>query len=133
MPGLSESIRVFGVVGRFLEHSRVYRFHNAGDPEYFIGSADWMRRNLNNRVETIMPILDEALKREVDSILAVYDQDNCSVWDCGPDGVYTRRTPDDGEARRATQEIFIHRARGDEPSAATESPGPDPPPVEEAS
>jgi len=119
VPGLSENIRVFGVVGRFLEHSRIYRFANGGDPECFIGSADWMRRNLNNRVETIMPILDEGLKREFDEIFQVYDEDNCSVWDCGPDGVYTRRTPADGEERRAAQEIFISRARGKLRGAAT--------------
>jgi polyphosphate kinase len=119
--GLSESVRVFGVVGQFLEHSRIYRFANGGDPEYFIGSADWMRRNLNNRVETIMPILDDGLKREFDEIFRVYDEDNCSVWDCGPDGEYTRRTPVEGEQRRAVQKILIRRARGkhDEQAAAS--------------
>jgi polyphosphate kinase len=122
VPGLSESIRVFGVVGRFLEHSRIYRFTNGGDPEYLIGSADWMRRNLNNRVETIMPILDAELKREFDEIFQVYDEDNCSVWDCGPDGVYTRRTPAKGEERSAAQETFIRRAQGaDDEQSATSS------------
>jgi polyphosphate kinase len=110
VPGLSENIRVFGVVGRFLEHSRVYRFANAGSPEYYLGSADWMRRNLNNRVETIVPVLDKKLMGELDRILEVYDTDNSSAWDCGPDGVYTLRTPEKGEERRAVQDDLIRLA-----------------------
>ncbi|MEM9658782.1 MAG: polyphosphate kinase 1, partial [Planctomycetota bacterium] len=70
-PGLSENIRVMSVLGRFLEHSRVYRFANGGDPEYFLGSADWMHRNLTNRVETIMPVLDAAVRAELSDILDV--------------------------------------------------------------
>ena len=111
VPELSESIRVYSVVGRFLEHSRLYRFENGGDPEYFIGSADWMRRNLNGRVETILPVLDAGVQRDLDEILAVYESDNSSAWDCGPDGSYRRRKPAKGEERRAAQEIFIERAR----------------------
>ena len=109
--GLSESIRVFSIVGRFLEHSRIYRFENAGNPEHYIGSADWMRRNLSNRVETVIPVLDDRLKRELDDILEIYRNDNCSAWDCGPDGAYTRRRPSDSEERRAAQEIFIESTR----------------------
>ena len=111
VPGLSETIRVFGVVGRFLEHSRIYRFENDGEPEFFIGSADWMKRNLTNRVETIMPVLDEAVN-ELDEILAVYEGDNCSAWDCRPDGSYVRRRPAQGEERRAAQETFILSTQG---------------------
>jgi len=107
VPGLSENIRVFSVVGRFLEHSRIFRFRNDGKPEYFLGSADWMRRNLNNRVETILPILDPGLQGQLDRILDVYVTDNCSVWDCRGDGTYRRRVPDDGEERRAAQELFV--------------------------
>ena len=109
--GLSETVRVFGVVGRFLEHSRIFRFVNAGQPEHFIGSADWMKRNLNGRVETVIPVEDPALKRELDEILAAYEQDNCSVWDCGSDGEYVLRTPAAGEPRREVQEEFIRRGR----------------------
>jgi polyphosphate kinase len=116
VPGLSESIRVFSVVGRFLEHSRIYRFTNGGQPLHFIGSADWMKRNLNSRVETVVPVNDERLKQELDAILEVYYADNCSAWDCGPDGAYTRRKPAAGEARRASQEVFIKTAR-EEPVA----------------
>jgi polyphosphate kinase len=118
VPGLSENIQVFSIVGRFLEHSRIYRFLNGGDPEYFIGSADWMKRPLSNRVETVVPIPDEKLKRELDGILEVYQTDNCSAWDCGPDGVYMRRTPREGEECRAAQESFIQLAQQDAKTAA---------------
>lgn len=111
VPVLSENIRVFSVVGRFLEHSRIYRFWNGGDPEYFIASADWMRRNLSNRVEVAVPILNETLKRDLDEILEVYHTDNCSAWDCGPDGTYVRRTPREGELWQAAQTTFIQLAR----------------------
>ncbi|ANM29955.1 hypothetical protein ABI59_10800 [Acidobacteria bacterium Mor1] len=113
VPGLSENIRLFSVVGRFLEHSRVYRFENGGSPEHFIGSADWMKRNLSNRVETVVPILDSRLQGELDQILATYRADNCSAWDLGADGGYVRRTPADGEPRRAAQEVFAERASED--------------------
>ncbi len=62
VPGLSETIRVFSVLGRFLEHGRIYRFENDGEPEIYIGSADWMKRNLDGRVETMAPVTDPALK-----------------------------------------------------------------------
>ena len=109
--GLSETVRVFGVVGRFLEHSRIFRFLNGGRPEHFFGSADWMTRNLNERVETVIPVADPALKRELDDILSAYEQDNCSVWDCGSDGEYVLRTPAAGEPRREVQDEFIRRGR----------------------
>jgi len=110
VPGLSETIHVVAVVGRFLEHSRIFEFKNGGDVEYYTGSADWMRRNLDRRVETITPIEDDKIKRELREILDVYDDDNCSAWDCGPDGVYVRRRPNEGEPRRAAQSCFIRLA-----------------------
>jgi len=110
VPGLSENIRVFGVVGRFLEHSRIYCFINGGDPELFIGSADWMRRNLDRRVETITPVTDAALRGELIQILDTYDRDNCSAWDAQPDGTYLRRRPADGEPCRAVQGMLIEMA-----------------------
>lgn len=115
--GLSETVRLFGVVGRFLEHSRIFRFANGGRPEHFLGSADWMKRNLNGRVETVIPVVDPGLKEQLDDILAAYDLDNCSVWDCGPDGEYVCRTPAPGEPRREVQEEFIGRGRGVEEAA----------------
>jgi polyphosphate kinase len=110
VPGLSDNIRVFSVLGRFLEHSRIYRFANAGKPEHFIGSADWMKRNLDRRVETIMPVLDEDVGRHLDDILDIYAEDNSSAWDCQPDGIYVRRTPAEGEERRAAQEVLVESA-----------------------
>ena len=111
VPGTSETIRVFSVVGRFLEHARIYRFENGGDPEYLIGSADWMKRNLDNRVETIAPVGDARLKEQCERLLAIYDADNCSAWDLQPDGSYVRRRPAPGEERRAAQELFIAQAK----------------------
>ncbi len=107
VPGLSETIRVFSTLGRFLEHSRIYRFENGGDPEFFIGSADWMRRNLNRRMETIMPVTDPTLKKKLEQTLQVYENDNCSAWDMKPHGRYKQRRPRKGEERRAAQEVFI--------------------------
>ena len=109
--GLSENIRVYGVVGRFLEHSRIYAFRNGGEPDYYIGSADWMKRNLNSRVETVLPILDEQVKMELREILAVYVEDNCSAWDCLTDGTYERRSPASGEVPLAAQEVFIRMSK----------------------
>jgi polyphosphate kinase len=118
VPGLSESIRVFSVVGRFLEHSRAYRFRNGGEPEYFIGSADWMKRNLNSRVETIMPIVDPALQQKLDRFFDVYQQDNASAWDGLPDGTYVKREPAPDEAPRTAQVTFMENARADGKEAA---------------
>jgi polyphosphate kinase len=107
--GLSESIRVYSVLGRFLEHGRIYRFGNDGHPQYFIGSADWMKRNLDRRVETLAPVEDPTLKAELDAILKVYEEDNHSAWDLQADGNYVRRRPADGEAPRPSQQVFADR------------------------
>jgi polyphosphate kinase len=109
VPGLSENIRVYSVLGRFLEHGRIYRFCNDGNPQYYIGSADWMKRNLDRRVETIAPVEDPTLKAELDAILKVYEEDNHSAWDLQADGSYVRRRPADGEAPRPSQQIFADR------------------------
>ena len=97
VPGLSERIRVVSVIGRFLEHSRLYYFHNAGEEEYFIGSADWMPRNLERRVEVVVPILDRALHHRLASLMGVYLADNRQGWDLQPDGSYVQRTPAPGD------------------------------------
>jgi len=107
VPGLSKNIRVYSTLGRFLEHARIYRFENDGDPEFLIGSADWMRRNLDRRMETIMPVTDPKLKQELEQTLQVFENDNCSAWDMQPDGKYVKRRPRQGEERRAAQEVFI--------------------------
>jgi polyphosphate kinase len=110
VPGLSENIQVFSIVGRFLEHARVYEFRNGGDVQYFLGSADWMKRNLDRRVESVAPVEDPELCRQLCEILDVFDADNCSRWDCAADGTYTRRSPAPGEPRRASQEVFLAQA-----------------------
>lgn len=107
---LSETIRVVAVVDRFLEHSRVYEFTNGGDFKYYIGSGDWMKRNIDRRVETIAPVLDPNVGKHLGEILDVYDNDNCSAWDGLPDGTYKRRRPAEGEPRRAVQSELIERA-----------------------
>jgi polyphosphate kinase len=91
VPGLSENITVRSVVGRFLEHSRVYWFGNAGEPELYCSSADWMERNLLRRIETCFPILDPALSARVfDEELANYLTDNQQSWMLNPDGSYSK-------------------------------------------
>jgi polyphosphate kinase len=98
VPGLSERIRVVSVIGRFLEHSRLYYFLNDGDEEYFIGSADWMPRNLERRVEVVVPIIDRALHHRLASLMRVYLADNRQGWDLQADGTYLQRatrTPDE--------------------------------------
>ncbi|MEM6460221.1 MAG: polyphosphate kinase 1, partial [Planctomycetota bacterium] len=93
VPGLSENITVSSVIGRFLEHSRIYSFHNAGDTEYYIGSADWMYRNLNNRVECITPVYDASLRSKLQTILDTMLADQRQTWDLAADGSYTQRKP----------------------------------------
>lgn len=107
VPGLSPTISVCSILGRFLEHSRIYRFENGGAPEFFIGSADLMTRNLSRRMEAVAPVCDPVIKAELDTILRTYDEDNCSAWDMQPDGEYLRRHPAAGEARRCAQQVFI--------------------------
>jgi len=110
VPELSPTIRVYSTLGRFLEHSRIYRFENGGAPELFIGSADLMTRNISRRMEVVTPVRDPVIKAELDDILRTYEDDNCSAWDMRPDGEYLRRHPAAGEARRAAQQEFIERA-----------------------
>ncbi len=90
-PGLSENIRVISVIGRFLEHSRLYRFHNQGRQEYFMGSADWMYRNLNARIEAVAPIFQPHHQRRLNQIINVMLSDERSAWYMNADGTYTQR------------------------------------------
>jgi polyphosphate kinase len=112
VPGLSPTIQVYSTLGRFLEHSRIYRFENGGAAELFIGSADWMTRNLSRRMEVVAPICDPAIKTELENILRTYEQDNCSAWDMQPNGQYVRRHPAACEAPRGAQQVFIERHLG---------------------
>ena len=93
--GLSETITVHSIVGRFLEHSRIFYFENAGDPEWYIGSADWMTRNLDHRVEAVTPVTDVSLRRQLRFILETSLVDNRRRWVMDSDGEYTQVTPGD--------------------------------------
>ncbi len=110
LPGISEHIRVVSVVGRFLEHARVLYFHNHGKPEYYLGSADLMQRNLERRVEVLAPIDDPRLQAEVRHFLDVQLADQRGAWDMMPDGSYRQRRGDDG-ARHAQQQMIEHTDR----------------------
>jgi polyphosphate kinase len=113
MPGVSENIRVTSVVGRFLEHPRIYYFMNGGQSEIYLGSADLMPRNLDRRVETIFPVDDNALKaRLLDEILAVSMMDNLKARELQPDGSYSRLAPSDGERPVDSQAWFLDHTRG---------------------
>jgi polyphosphate kinase len=91
VPGVSENIRVTSVVGRFLEHSRIYGFHRAGERKYWIGSADLMPRNLDTRVELIAPVTSDPLKTEIEDTLERCFADDSFGWELGPDDTWTRR------------------------------------------
>jgi len=107
VPGLSETVTVRSVVGRFLEHSRIYYFANGGAPEVYLGSADLMQRNLDRRVETLFPLEDEALVAHVhDKLLMVYLNDNTRARTLRPDGTYVRAHPTDGATPVDSQAVF---------------------------
>ncbi|HTV86686.1 MAG TPA: polyphosphate kinase 1 [Dyella sp.] len=109
LPGISERIRVRSIVGRFLEHSRVYWFANDGEPEIYCASADWMERNLMRRIEVGFPILDPTLAARVyDETLANYLADNTQAWLLDSNGHYTRATPGD-ETPHSAQQTLLER------------------------
>ncbi|HIK46676.1 MAG TPA: polyphosphate kinase 1 [Leptolyngbyaceae cyanobacterium M65_K2018_010] len=107
LEGISDNIRVISVIGRFLEHSRIFCFHNDGQPEYYIGSADWMTRNLDRRVEAITPVEDPLLTAELQHILDTMLADNRQAWDMAADGTFTQRRPAEGEEERGTQATLM--------------------------
>jgi polyphosphate kinase len=109
--GVSENIRVTSIVGRFLEHTRIFYFHNNGDTKILLGSADLMRRNLNRRVEQLFPVADPALKEMLyTQILCTHLADNVKARRLLPDGSYERLTPADGQPAVNSQQWMIdHR------------------------
>ncbi len=115
LPGISDNIRVISVIGRFLEHSRIWYFANGGAPRYYLGSADWMRRNLSNRVEAITPIEDPRLQEMLMQILQVSLNDHRQAWEMLPDGRYRRRQvrPDDTHSPAAlgTHNVLMRYTR----------------------
>jgi polyphosphate kinase len=110
IPGLSENIRVVSIVGRFLEHARIYYFRNGGAEEYFIASADVMKRNLEARVEIMCPVSAVALTRKLRQIFDTYDADRRSAWDMQQDGSYLQRQPAAGESDEGTHQKLISYA-----------------------
>lgn len=110
MPGVSESGRVISIVGRFLEHTRIYYFQNGGDEEYFIGSADAMKRNLESRVEVVTPVEDPLLREELRAILDIQLADRVSAWDMQADGSYVQRQPANEEEAIPSQQRLIDLA-----------------------
>jgi polyphosphate kinase len=111
MPGLSENVSVISVLGRFLEHARIYYFRNGGDEEYYIGSADLMRRNLESRVEVTAPIEDATLREDLSKIFEYQLRDQRSAWDMKADGTYVQRqTSGHGPESRGCQQILIEAA-----------------------
>jgi polyphosphate kinase len=107
--GVSENISVRSIVGRFLEHTRVYCFHNNGKDEIYGSSADWMVRNLLNRVETCFPIEDKKLQQRVQQELGFYLEDNCQSWILDSDGDYHLQVPAEDEDRRCAQQNLLEK------------------------
>ena len=105
--GLSENIRVISIVGRFLEHTRIYYFHNDGDEEYYIGSADAMKRNLEDRVEVLGPVQPLGLREDLRMILDRQLSDQRGAWDMQPDGSYVQRRPKTEADALCAQETFM--------------------------
>jgi polyphosphate kinase len=127
VPGVSENIRVISIVDRFLEHSRIFFFGNGGDPQVYIGSADWMDRNLSRRVEVVFPIEPPELKqRLIQEILATSLADNMKSRELLPDGSYRRVVPEAVQVRVRSQERFLEIAAQ---NAARRLDEPTPPPI----
>jgi polyphosphate kinase len=115
LPGVSETISVNSVVGRFLEHSRIFAFEREGETKVYIGSADLMPRNLDTRVELVAPVDDPALREDLLDTLERSLADDTNSWDLGPDSVWRRRTPRGPEPRSVQRELMLgHQARAAE-------------------
>ena len=112
LPGVSENIRVISIVGRFLEHSRIFYFANDGDPEVYLGSSDWMPRNFYRRVEVAFPVLSDDLRKElIDEILPAFLSDRVKARQLQADGSYVRLKPKKGETPSQAQLFFRNSAR----------------------
>jgi polyphosphate kinase len=105
--GLSDTVTVHSVVGRFLEHSRIFYFENGGDPEWYVGSADWMTRNLDNRVEAVTPVEDRDLRRQLRFVLEATLADTRRRWLMDADGDYEQVTAAPGEPAVDVQEVLM--------------------------
>lgn len=120
VPGLSEKLRVVSIIGRFLEHSRIFYFRNGTqdpiDGEFFIGSADWMYRNLHARVEAVVPILDRSLKEKCWEILQLYLKEQRQAWTMNSDGTYTKKTSTDAGIHQGLMQMAKTRVKVTEDS-----------------
>ncbi|MCI0436358.1 MAG: polyphosphate kinase 1 [Gemmatimonadetes bacterium] len=110
LPGLSDTVRVISIVGRFLEHARVFYFRNGGQEEYFIGSADCMTRNLDSRVETLVPVDEPRLQAELRYLLDAQFNDRRGAWEMQADGSYVQRRPESAREGRHSQQAMIEWA-----------------------
>jgi polyphosphate kinase len=109
--GVSDNIKVISIVGRYLEHSRVYYFHNGGEPEIYMGSADLMTRNLDHRVEVVFPVENPShIQHLREKVLGAYLRDNSRARIMQPDGTYSRLNPADNEERLDVQAWFMNQA-----------------------
>ena len=123
--GISDNIRVISVIGRLLEHSRLFWFANAGEPDLFLGSADWMPRNLDRRVEAVVPVLDGSLCMQLEWLMQLY-LDDPQAWLMQPDGTYVVRNPEaEGPlAQRELMELWsLRNAPGEVPARLASTPG----------
>jgi polyphosphate kinase len=112
-PGIkqvSENIRVISIIGRFLEHDRIFYFHNQGEAEVFIGSADWRSRNLDRRVEAVVPIEDPEIVTQLRTILNIMLADNRQAWELTSNGEYVQRQPGPDQPESGAQKTFMERA-----------------------
>ncbi len=112
VPGLSENISVRSIVDRFLEHPRIFHYHNGGDEEIYLSSADWMERNMDRRLELLFPINDPDCRKEVLAVLDAGFSDNVSAWDLLADGLYAREKPAPHEPVFRSQQRLYERAVG---------------------
>ena len=111
VPGLSENIRVRSIVGRYLEHARIFRFGEREERRHYIGSADLMQRNLDRRVEAVVPVEDPALAGRLDDILAVALEDDTLAWTLHPDGTWSKVPTERGaNTHLRLQEMAVERA-----------------------
>jgi polyphosphate kinase len=111
LAGVSDSITVRSIINRFLEHSRLFYFHDDGAGRYYIGSADWMERNLDNRVEAVTPIHDPDIQQRLRHVLDLSLADNYNAWELQPDGSYVRHTPGEDEPIRKAQAQLMREAQ----------------------
>ncbi|MGB0346366.1 MAG: polyphosphate kinase 1 [Balneolaceae bacterium] len=120
--GLSENIRVYSVIGRFLEHSRIFYFHHAGEHVYALGSADWMHRNLDNRVEAIIKVERPEFKKYLQFLISIYMQDNQQRWELYSNGEYKKIERNKGDRKISTHKVLMnHMADVAEPIAISPS------------